>query len=80
MCSPRKHGECEIVLADPPFRKNSNVTTLNEAGETSKESLIINRDDFWASTSKCEPHWQCSSHSSTSKTVRIKKAEVEIQK
>lgn len=24
---------------------------MNEAGETSKESLIINRDDFWASTS-----------------------------
>jgi len=27
------------------------VTIVNEAGETSKESLIINRDDFWASTS-----------------------------
>jgi type I restriction enzyme M protein len=46
-----KHGEYEIVLANPPFGKKSSVTIVNEAGETSKESLIINRDDFWASTS-----------------------------
>ena len=46
-----KHGEYEIVLANPPFGKNSSVTIVNEAGESSKESLIINRDDFWASTS-----------------------------
>ena len=46
-----KHGEYDIVLANPPFGKKSSVTIVNEAGETSKESLIINRDDFWASTS-----------------------------
>ncbi len=46
-----KHGEYEIVLANPPFGKKGSVTIVNEAGETSKESLIINRDDFWASTS-----------------------------
>jgi len=46
-----KHGEYEIVLANPPFGKRSSVTIVNEAGDTSKESLIINRDDFWASTS-----------------------------
>src|SRR6185369_7659778 len=46
-----KHGEYEIVLANPPFGKKSSVTIINEAGEQSKESLIINRDDFWASTS-----------------------------
>jgi type I restriction enzyme M protein len=46
-----KHGEYEIVLANPPFGKKSSVTITNEAGESSKESLIINRDDFWASTS-----------------------------
>ncbi len=34
-----------------PSAKKSSVTIVNEAGETSKESLIINRDDFWASTS-----------------------------
>ena len=46
-----KHGEYEIVLANPPFGKKSSVTIVNEAWESSKESLIINRDDFWASTS-----------------------------
>ncbi len=46
-----KHGEYDLVLANPPFGKRSSVTIVNEAGETSKESLIINRDDFWASTS-----------------------------
>ncbi len=46
-----KHGEYDLVLANPPFGKKSSVTIVNEAGETSKESLIINRDDFWASTS-----------------------------
>jgi len=46
-----KHGEYEIVLANPPFGKKSSVTIVNEVGESSKESLIINRDDFWASTS-----------------------------
>ncbi len=46
-----KHGEYDIVLANPPFGKKSSVTIVNEAGETSKESLIINRDDFWTSTS-----------------------------
>jgi type I restriction enzyme M protein len=46
-----KHGEYEIVLANPPFGKKSSVTIVNEVGDTSKESLVINRDDFWASTS-----------------------------
>ncbi len=46
-----KHGEYDIVLANPPFGKKSSVTIVNEAGETSKESLTINRDDFWATTS-----------------------------
>jgi type I restriction enzyme M protein len=46
-----KHGEYQMVLANPPFGKKSSVTIVNEAGEQSKESLIINRDDFWATTS-----------------------------
>ena len=46
-----KHGEYKIVLANPPFGKKSSVTIVNEAGESSKESLTINRDDFWATTS-----------------------------
>lgn len=46
-----KHGEYDMVLANPPFGKKSSVTIVNEAGEQSKETLIINRDDFWATTS-----------------------------
>jgi hypothetical protein len=34
-----------MVLTGPPFGKKSSVTIANEAGETLKESLIINRDD-----------------------------------
>lgn len=46
-----KHGEYDLILANPPFGKKSSVTVVNEAGEQSRESLTINRDDFWASTS-----------------------------
>ena len=46
-----KHGEYSMVLTNPPFGRKSSVTIVNEAGEQAKESLIISRDDFWASTS-----------------------------
>jgi len=46
-----KHGEYDMVLANPPFGKKSSVTIVNEAGDQTKETLIINRDDFWATTS-----------------------------
>lgn len=46
-----KHGEYDLVLANPPFGKKSSVTVVNAAGDQEKESLVINRDDFWASTS-----------------------------
>jgi type I restriction enzyme M protein len=46
-----KHGEYDLVMTNPPFGKKSSVTIVNEAGDASKESLTINRDDFWASTS-----------------------------
>ena len=41
-----KHDEYEIVLANPPFGKKSIVTIVNEAGKSSKEPLIINRDEL----------------------------------
>ncbi|HLG14989.1 MAG TPA: class I SAM-dependent DNA methyltransferase [Blastocatellia bacterium] len=41
----------EMVLTNPPFGKKSSVTVVNEAGEQEKESLVVVRDDFWASTS-----------------------------
>jgi type I restriction enzyme M protein len=46
-----KHGEYDMVLANPPFGKKSSVTVIGMDGEQSKESLSINRDDFWATTS-----------------------------
>jgi type I restriction enzyme M protein len=46
-----KHGEYELVLANPPFGKKSSVTIVNDAGDQERESIVINRDDFWASTS-----------------------------
>ncbi|HEX4405744.1 MAG TPA: class I SAM-dependent DNA methyltransferase [Polyangia bacterium] len=46
-----KHGEYDVVLANPPFGKKSSVTIVNEEGDQKRESLVINRDDFWSSTS-----------------------------
>jgi len=46
-----KHGEYEMVLTNPPFGKKSSVTIVNEAGDEEKQSLVVHRDDFWASTS-----------------------------
>lgn len=46
-----KHGEYDMVLANPPFGKKSSVTIVGEDGEQSREALTINRDDFWATTS-----------------------------
>ena len=46
-----KHGEHEMVLTNPPFGKKSSVTIVNEAGDEEKQSLVVHRDDFWASTS-----------------------------
>jgi len=41
----------DIVLTNPPFGKKSSVTVVNELGEREMESLVVVRDDFWASTS-----------------------------
>ena len=41
----------EMVMTNPPFGKKSSVTIVNEEGRAEKESLTIQRDDFWASTS-----------------------------
>lgn len=46
-----KHGEYNIVLTNPPFGKKSSVTIVGEDGDTQKESLVISREDFWATTS-----------------------------
>ncbi len=41
----------DLVLTNPPFGKKSSVTFVNEEGEAKRESQVIVRDDFWASTS-----------------------------
>jgi len=41
----------EIVLTNPPFGKKSSITIVNGQGKTDKESLIYERQDFWATTS-----------------------------
>ena len=41
----------EVVLANPPFGKKSSTMIVGEDGKTSTEKDIIERDDFWATTS-----------------------------
>ena len=41
----------ELVLTNPPFGKKSSVLIVGADGETSRESLTITRNDFWATTS-----------------------------
>jgi type I restriction enzyme M protein len=46
-----KHGEYDVILANPPFGKKSSVTITSEEGDVSREALTIQREDFWATTS-----------------------------
>jgi len=41
----------DLVLTNPPFGKKSSLTFVNGEGEQGWESLVVFRDDFWASTS-----------------------------
>ena len=41
----------ELVLTNPPFGKKSSTTIVNGKGKVSKETEIIEREDFWATTS-----------------------------
>jgi type I restriction enzyme M protein len=40
-----------LVLTNPPFGKKSSTTIVGEEGKVSKERDIVERDDFWATTS-----------------------------
>ncbi len=46
-----KHGEYDVILANPPFGKKSSVTITSDDGDVSRETLTIHREDFWATTS-----------------------------
>jgi type I restriction enzyme M protein len=41
----------DIILTNPPFGKKSSITIVNGDGKADKESLIYERQDFWATTS-----------------------------
>jgi len=41
----------DVVLTNPPFRRKSSVTYINEKGREEREVSFVVRDDFWASTS-----------------------------
>ena len=41
----------DYVLANPPFGKKSSMSFTNTDGEEDKDSLVYERQDFWASTS-----------------------------
>jgi len=39
------------VLTNPPFGKKSSFVVVNDEGEAGRDSLVVVRDDFWATTS-----------------------------
>jgi len=41
----------DVVLTNPPFGRKSSVTVVNGEGKVQKESLVVHREDFWATTS-----------------------------
>ncbi len=41
----------DLVLTNPPFGKKSSTTIVGEAGKVSKEKDIVERPDFWVTTS-----------------------------
>ena len=41
----------DMVLTNPPFGRKSSLTFVNSEGKSEKESLIVERPDFWATTS-----------------------------
>jgi type I restriction enzyme M protein len=44
-------GRYDMVLTNPPFGKKSSVTIVNVQGKSDRESLVYERQDFWAATS-----------------------------
>ena len=41
----------DMVLTNPPFGRKSSLTFVNTEGESERDSLVVERPDFWASTS-----------------------------
>ena len=41
----------DLVLTNPPFGRKSSLTFVNTEGESERETLVVERPDFWATTS-----------------------------
>ncbi len=41
----------DVVLTNPPFGRKSSIMVVTEEGETQREKVIYEREDFWESTS-----------------------------
>ena len=41
----------DMVLTNPPFGRKSSLTFINSEGKSEKETLVVERPDFWATTS-----------------------------
>ena len=41
----------DVVLTNPPFGKKSSLTFVGSDGEAERESLVVERPDFWATSS-----------------------------
>ena len=41
----------DMVLTNPPFGRKSSLTFVNTEGESERDSLMVVRNDFWATTS-----------------------------
>ena len=41
----------DMVLTNPPFGRKSSLTFVNTEGESERETLVVERPDFWASSS-----------------------------
>ncbi len=41
----------DLVLTNPPFGKKSAVTYVNSEGKSQRESLVVERPEFWATSS-----------------------------
>ena len=40
----------QVVLTNPPFGKKSSILVVTEEGDTDREAILYERDDFWAGT------------------------------
>jgi type I restriction enzyme M protein len=49
LSEPPEHFD--MILTNPPFGKKSSITIVNGEGKADRESLVYERQDFWATTS-----------------------------